>query len=188
MNPTDRSRSVASRFHQLLRGLRTVPSRRDIVFAALVTGGYFILTGAIGFGSGLLRPSIAPLTPGLIAAVPLLLFIFPSIPEEVVFRGLLLPHRGSAPSRKRMVVETAISTTLFVVWHPFNAATINPSAYAIFTDPRFLVLVVLLGLTCAITYLRSGSLWIPIVIHWLTILPWVLLLGGRNELLRRLQG
>ncbi len=178
---------ISSRMRQLARGLRTLPSKRDVGFAALVTVVYFVLAGLIGFGTGLLQPGVLHAPIWLMIVVPSLLLLFPTLPEEAFFRGLLLPHPSSVPSRTRKIAETLISTVLFVLWHPLNAMTINPTAYAVFTDIRFLTLTALLGLACAITYLRSGSLWIPIAIHWLTILPWVFLLSGRNELLRRLQ-
>ena len=46
-----------------------------------------------------------------------------------------------------------------------------------------LLIVALLGITCSVSYVLSRSLWTPIIIHWLTVVVWVIFLGGRNKLL-----
>ena len=42
-----------------------------------------------------------------------------------------------------------------------------------------LSLATLLGATCTAAYLISRSIWPPVVLHWLTVLAWIWLLGGR---------
>ena len=74
-------------------------------------------------------------------------------------------------------------TLLFVAWHPLNAATINPSAPTIFFDPAFLAITAVLGITCGYGYVVSKSLWVPVLIHWATVVAWVFFLGGRNLVL-----
>ena len=59
----------------------------------------------------------------------------------------------------------------------------NPVSAVFFHNPYFLIIVTLLGITCSIAYIYSKSLWVPVIIHWLTVLIWVLLLGGRNLIL-----
>jgi predicted Abi (CAAX) family protease len=44
----------------------------------------------------------------------------------------------------------------------------------------FLSLAALMAIACTITYIKTGSLWVPVAIHWLTVLAWVFLLSGRN--------
>lgn len=73
-----------------------------------------------------------------------------------------------------------LGIALFIVWHPLNAMTINPNAYPMFTNPLFLCLAALMAIACTITYLKTGSLWVPIAIHWLTVVVWVFFLSGRN--------
>jgi predicted Abi (CAAX) family protease len=75
------------------------------------------------------------------------------------------------------------STLLFVAWHPLNALTINPSAPALFLDPAFLLISAALGITCGYSYVVSKSLWVPVLIHWATVVVWVFFLGGRNLVL-----
>ncbi len=128
------------------------------------------------FGFGMLRDS------DLIWFLPLTLFLFPSLLEELVFRALLIPiSKERKPGRKLLFI--AISTILFVAWHPFNALTINPGAQYFFLNPHFLVIVAALGITCSYTYIESESLWVPVLIHWLTVIVWVFMLGGRNLVL-----
>jgi len=44
-----------------------------------------------------------------------------------------------------------------------------------------MVIVALLGLTCAVQRLRTGSLWLPMATHWLTVVVWNLFLGRNLE-------
>ena len=75
-----------------------------------------------------------------------------------------------------------LSTFLFVIWHPINAL-VNPVSAIFFYNPYFLAIVAFLGITCGTSYIYSRSLWVPILIHWITVLFWVFLLGGRNLIL-----
>ncbi|MCW5214835.1 CPBP family intramembrane metalloprotease, partial [Desulfobulbus sp. US5] len=83
-----------------------------------------------------------------------------------------------------ILFSTLLSAILFTLWHPLNALTVNPGAQALFCDPYFLVIVFCLGIVCSLTYILSRSLWVPIIIHWLTVVVWVIFLGGRNLLLK----
>ncbi|MCI5130335.1 MAG: CPBP family intramembrane metalloprotease [Candidatus Electrothrix sp. EH2] len=112
------------------------------------------------------------------------LFLFPALLEESFFRGLLIPFNSRQKKKQSVLLLTLFSACLFTLWHPFNALTINPGAQALFCDPYFLVIVFCLGIVCSLSYIISRSLWAPIIIHWLTVVVWVLLLGGRNLLLR----
>lgn len=53
----------------------------------------------------------------------------------------------------------------------------------VFLDPVFLVLVTLLGIVCTITYLKSGSVWLPILFHWLMVVVWIIFLGGWQKVI-----
>jgi predicted Abi (CAAX) family protease len=86
-------------------------------------------------------------------------------------------------SKSRIIAYIAISTAVFVLWHPANALTINTAAVPVFLNTAFLLIVALLGITCSVSYVLSRSLWTPIIIHWLTVVVWVIFLGGRNLLL-----
>ena len=95
----------------------------------------------------------------------------------------MLPHKERAVSTYPLLFYAAFSILLFIALHPINAMTINHPAYTMFTNSLFLSLAALMAIACTITYIKTGSLWVPIAIHWLTVLVWVFLLSGRNFVL-----
>lgn len=120
---------------------------------------------------------------GLFWFLPLTLFVFSSLLEETFFRGILIPRGTAKLGRGKFLQAMFGSTLIFVLWHPFNALLFNEMALNIFLDPVSLVIVAALGLSCAYGYIMSGSLWVPIIMHWATVVIWVLFLGGRNLIL-----
>ncbi|MDZ7750947.1 MAG: CPBP family glutamic-type intramembrane protease [Gammaproteobacteria bacterium] len=164
----------------LWAGLKTPP--RDIPpWLWLLIAGYAVAAVGLGLGIGLLEFGL--LDDRRAAILPFTLLVFPSLLEEALFRGLVIPRDVLARGRGTAAAYAVLSTTLFVSWHPLNAATINPGAAGLFFDPGFLAITALLGITCAVAYIRTRSLWAPILIHWTTVVAWVLFLGGRNLLL-----
>ena len=164
----------------LLRGLRTSPFRAPRRAWALVPP-FAAFALAIGFPTGLLRYSPLPLPTALLLAFTL--FIMPSLLEEAFFRGVLIPRSAADRGRRRSARAVALSTLLFVAWHPINALAFNHSAIPVFLDPWFLLVVAALGVTCGYAYVVSKSVWVPTMIHWITVFVWVLFLGGRNLVL-----
>lgn len=168
-----RSNYLAALKHSPLRGWR----RSLALFA-----GFATLALAIGLGGGLFRLEL--LHSDLLYLLPVILFVFPSFLEESVFRGILIPLDTAGQGRAVIVRRVAVSSVVFVLWHPLNAMTINPGARELFLDPLFLLLALLLGISCGLAYIYSRSLWVPVIMHWLTVLVWVSLLGGRNLVLQ----
>ncbi len=164
----------------LLVGARNPPTRAWPWWLGM-TLVYAALAYLIGRSTGLLDHQT--LTGATRLYLPLTLFVFPALLEEAFFRGVLIPNAIGGRGLKAIVGATLLSTVAFVLWHPFNALTINPGARELFLDPMFLLIVALLGLTCSLGYILSRSLWVPVLVHWLTVLVWVLWLGGRNLLL-----
>lgn len=164
----------------LAEGFRTSPLRAPLKAWSLIPF-YAAISLAIGFSWGLLRFELisAKLAPLLLVT----LFIFPSLLEEALFRGVLIPRNTLERGAMRSILAIGWSTLLFVAWHPFNALTINPSAPALFLDPAFLLISAALGITCGYSYVVSKSLWVPVLIHWATVVVWVFFLGGRNLVL-----
>jgi len=119
----------------------------------------------------------------LIYILPITLFVFPSLLGESFFRGILIPQDTRQKGLRRILLVSLTSSILFVLWHPLNALTINKSAQDIFFNYYFLLIVFFLGMACSLSYILSRSLWVPIIIHWITIVVWVYLLGGRNLIL-----
>jgi predicted Abi (CAAX) family protease len=164
----------------LLQGLKVSPFKAPLKILILVPI-YVCASLAIGFYTGLF--SVKVIDYPMSVLLPFSLFIFPSLLEEVFFRGVLIPNNAVNHGEKRIVTYIVVSTTAFVLWHPFNALTINRTAANMFLNPSFLLIVAALGITCSISYVASRSLWTPIIIHWLTVVVWVVFLGGRNRLL-----
>lgn len=162
------------------RGLVTVPKGPDILFSLVVFLLYMAVAVPIGFVSGFFKTGVLTANIWVMIALPVSLFFIPSLFEEVFFRGFLLPHRERKIPAKPMFLYALFSIAAFIAWHPINAMTINPLAHYLFTNPVFLCLAALMAIACTITYLKTGSLWVPIALHWLTVLAWVFFLGGRN--------
>ncbi|MEL6927869.1 MAG: CPBP family glutamic-type intramembrane protease [Cyanobacteria bacterium J06600_6] len=109
-------------------------------------------------------------------------FIAPALLEETFFRALLLPHPASNTSSTNYLLWSLISLLLFIVYHPLNAMTAFPQGKPTFFDARFLILATALGIACTTTYWQTGSIWLPIIIHWLTVVLWLSCFGGLDKL------
>lgn len=166
--------------YNLIGGLRALP-RRGIGVSVVCFLVYVAMAVPIGFGSGMVKPVLASWESFLY--MPLALMVFPSLLEEAFFRGLLIPRNTRDGGIGRIIFFCLFSSLVFTVWHPLNALTINPGGREFFLDPWFLLITFLLGLSCSVGYIYTRSLWTPVVMHWLTVVVWVLFLGGRNLLL-----
>jgi len=165
----------------LIKGLRTSPLH-GLKHTILLFTLFAIVALTTGFSTGLFRFEV--LDSDLVIILPFALFIFPALFEEVIFRGLLIPNNTRQAGIKKTLYYSMISSVVFVAWHPLNALTINPGAKAFFLDPWFLLITFVLGMVCSLGYIFSRSLWVPVIMHWLTVIIWVLLLGGRNLILQ----
>ncbi|MGF2685832.1 CPBP family glutamic-type intramembrane protease [Marinobacter sp. DUT-3] len=162
------------------QSLLASPFRAPLKAWALVPV-FTIIAVSVGFGAGLfqfgwLDSTLAPL-------LPFLLFVFPSFLEEALFRGVLIPRNILDSGVVKTTWAVGISTFVFVVWHPLNALAFNPTAIPLFLNPWFLMITCALGITCGYSYALSRSIWVPVIIHWVTVSVWVLFLGGRNLVL-----
>ncbi len=142
---------------------------------------FAIIAVSVGFGAGLFQ--FGWLDSSITPVLPIILFVFPSLLEEAFFRGVLIPRNILASGHAKAAWSVAISTLVFVAWHPFNALAFNPTAISLFLNPWFLVMVGAMGVTCGYAYAVSRSIWIPVIIHWAAVTAWVLFLGGRNLVL-----
>jgi predicted Abi (CAAX) family protease len=98
----------------------------------------------------------------------------PALGEEIPFRGLLVPARDEAG---RPWTAIALSTALYVAWHPLEALTFMPKA-TMFLRPDFLACTAILGLGCALMRWRTGSLWPAVILHGGFVVVWQTWLGG----------
>ncbi len=143
----------------------TLPSLRDCVecvFAIVLFGvvAWWLSQGRSWMG--------APAELGLGAL--LLPFIIPAFLEELVFRGALLPRASEIPIAPWGPAVFAL--ILFVAWHPLNAWLFLPAAQPLFTDPAFLFMAALLGALATLLYMRSQSLWTPVIFHGAIVAGW----------------
>lgn len=143
------------------------------VLALLIYGAIAI---PLGFQSGFLQWH--PVKQTLFQLIKTLFFLFlsPALWEELVFRVILLPYPDGLSSN--VVILGIFSLILFILYHPLNALTFYRVANPTFFQPIFLGLTTLLGLTCTIVYLLTGSLWTITVIHWLIVALWLLCFNG----------
>lgn len=163
----------------LLQGALNSPLNSPLkAFCFLPVYVFFALW--IGFKSGLLY--FNPISSDMRYFLVITLFVMPSLLEEILFRGVMIPLNTYKKSKKHVFYYLIFSTLLYVAWHPFNAL-VNPISAVFFMNPYFLTIVFLLGITCGISYIYSRSLWAPVIIHWITVVVWVIFLGGRNMIL-----
>ena len=112
--------------------------------------------------------------PGLLLRLALVALVAPAFGEELLFRVLLLPPPGEPVPRRRL----AMSTGLFVLWHPPQALLFGPHWAAVVLDPFFLAAVAVLGVALARLYARAGSIWPCVILHWTAIIAWKALFGA----------
>jgi predicted Abi (CAAX) family protease len=173
-------RSAARRRLQDLRdALTTIPDWRTWRTCGLVYGLFLIGAFPVGVLSGLVRVDPASLTRNELVGSGLLLFVHPALAEELVFRGLLLPRDGRSWPRGRLLLVVGAALAAYVASHPINALLFRPQVVGLFESTPYLALTTLLGLTCTATYLISRSIWPSVAIHWLTVVTWLWLLGGK---------
>lgn len=108
--------------------------------------------------------------------------LLPAISEELFFRVLLIPHPQENARTGAIWFWGSMSLVLFIIYHPLNAVTFFPTGRKTFFHPVFLLLAAVLGMVCSMVYLQSGSLWLPVIIHWLVVVVWLVFLGGYKQL------
>jgi predicted Abi (CAAX) family protease len=158
--------------HRLTTAIGTRPKQSDWHYGLVLLGLYSVIYLPIGFATGFLtlQPQSSIMT---ILGVMAGALITPGLTEELVFRVLLIPHRTEPVKLGRRWLWVSISLVAFVLYHPFN-----PFAQTFFSSPIFLLGAALLGLICSLSYLKSGSLWTAMGLHWIIVIVWLLLLGG----------
>jgi len=92
----------------------------------------------------------------------------------------LLPRPAGGPNFANFWAWGALNVGLFVLYHPLAARLWDRRQPAVFDDPRFLLQCALLGSACVLAYGASGSLWAPVLIHWLAVAAWLGPLEGHR--------
>jgi predicted Abi (CAAX) family protease len=165
---------------RILASIVFLPDLRDWGITALSLLVYGLIAVPIGLKSGFLRwRSSRQKTLGTVTTL-IFLFFSPALWEELVFRVMLLP----SPDRLNLTMTLGwaiVSLILFILYHPFNARFFYKAGHPTFFHPVFLGLAALLGLTCTIVYLLTGSLWTITIIHWVVVAVWLLCLDGLSK-------
>lgn len=120
---------------------------------------------------------------------PLSAFIFPSLAEEVLWRGTLIaPHPSTVEVNvypSQLMISAFVVLMIHVLVHPLAGYTCWPRGRKVFCDWRFLLSanIVLGGAT--VSYLVSGgSVWAAALTHGLPVLLWRDFFGGEALLMR----
>lgn len=128
----------------------------------------------IGFAGDLMR--WAPKLDLAMLKLAVIAVIIPSLGEELLFRAAILPKpEADAPLPIKWM---ALSTILFVLWHPIQAPIYDGEFGAMMLNPFFLVAVALTGWACARLYWKTRSIWPAVALHWIVIMAWKALLDG----------
>jgi predicted Abi (CAAX) family protease len=167
-------------------GIVTLPDLSGWLLSLGLVVSYAIVALAIGFRSGFL--TFAPvmlnssrrLWKNIRAGI--YLFLMPALVEEIGFRLLLIPHPIETAISSDIYLWSIVSLCLFILYHPFNALMFYKLGDPTFMDWRFLTLTGLLGGVCTIAYLATGSIWSPVLIHWIVVGSWLKFFGGDRRL------
>jgi predicted Abi (CAAX) family protease len=168
------------RLQSIRLAFETFPNYEAWHWCVGLFGVYTLCALMIGLLTGFCRLELMKASAWSIASTPIVLLVMPCLVEELFFRAILLPHPVEAISPRTKFLWASASLTAFVVSHPINGLV---SRRLVFLDPVFLVLATLLGIVCTITYLKSGSIWLPILFHWLTVVVWIMFLGGWQKVI-----
>ena len=159
-----------------------LPDLRDWGITVLLLLGYSAIAVPIGVRSGFLKWRPIEQKPVQVAKTLVFLFLCPTLLEELVFRVILLPYPDELNAPAITFGWAMLSLTLFVLYHPINALTLYKAGNPTLFQPIFLGLTALLGLTCTIAYLVTGSLWTISFIHWVVVVIWLFCFSGWAKL------
>ncbi len=168
--------------HRLKAAISTIPDVEAWLQAAVLLLLFTVIALPIGFQFKFLQFEVLKASKRTILGIIVTAFLTPAVTEEIFFRVLFLPLKTENVSVLLLWLWGSISLAMFIVYHPLNALSFFPRGLETFFNVVFLVLATLLGIVCSVAYIQSGSLWTPVVIHWLAVVVWLLFLGGYRKL------
>lgn len=168
--------------HRLSAAISTLPNTEAWLQAAALLLLFTLVALPIGFYFRFLKFEVLKVSWGTITGIILSSFFMPAVTEELFFRVLLLPRTPEHVSVSLLWFWACISLVMFIVYHPLNALTFFPRGRKTFFEIPFLLLATLVGIFCSLAYIQSGSLWTPVLIHWLAVVVWLLFLDGYRKL------
>mmetsp|Transcript_905 Transcript_905/g.2559 ORF Transcript_905/g.2559 Transcript_905/m.2559 type:complete len:173 (-) Transcript_905:1087-1605(-) len=105
--------------------------------------------------------------------------VVPGLVEEAFWRGLLVGPTARTLSPRSLAVNAAYAAAHVPAGQLL--APLRPGAPALFQEPGFLALAVVLGLACTRASRRAG-LAAPVLVHAVTVTTWLTLLQGDRML------
>lgn len=142
-------------------GLHFQPAGRDWSTGAVMALLFLPIGLAIGLPTAFIRLHVRLDAPATMPIVFAGIFLTIAAPEELIFRGLLLNLLQK--SMKSKYLALAISSVAFGFIHWNNGA---------FFDWRYILLASIAGGFYGLAYLRTGSLFAPMLTHTLVDFVW----------------
>jgi predicted Abi (CAAX) family protease len=168
-------RTLGSR---LAHAYSTVPTLRQWAEALLLFGIFLAVSLPVGLASGLLSFAPSHEDAGSLVVFAAVALAVPSLFEETLFRAALLPRPGEQRLGLGLVVNVAVAVALFVLGHPLVAWLVAPATRALAYNPVFLGLCAVFGVISSLAYLRTGSIWPSVLMHWTVVVGWKIWFGG----------
>lgn len=170
-------------FLRLNVAFSVIPSLADCGLSLLLLLLFTLIVLPLGFRFNFIKFEILTLSWPKLTRLLVFLFFMPAMGEEIIFRVLLLPNVNlENPSLISMFVWGSISLIAYIVYHPLNALTFYRAGFPTFFNPIFLFSMTLLGVICTISYFKSSSLWLSVIIHWLVVVGWLIFFDGYRML------
>ncbi|HAX79549.1 MAG TPA: CPBP family intramembrane metalloprotease [Cyanobacteria bacterium UBA11372] len=167
--------------YRFITAISTLPSAQAWLYTAVLLLLLTLISLPLGFYFGFLQFDILKATRRTVASVAAGSLVT-ALSEELFFRVLFLPHPHESTTLAVGWFWGGVSLVIFIIYHPLNGVSFYPPGRQLFFNPIFLLLAGFLGVACTLAYLQSGSFWLPVAIHWLTLLVWLVLLGGYGKL------
>ena len=179
---------ISSLAHRAVVSLTTVPSAAAWYRVAGITLVTTCSAGAVAAGTDFVDPrnDLDPPRTGIAGAgwKALSALFFPSLVEEVLWRGILLPPPTLTTATIPWMSWACGILVIHVLSHPVAARTVWPRGRNVFDDPRFLVLATMvLGGATVSYWVSGGSAWAAAVTHGVPVALWRDFLGGEAKLM-----
>ena len=172
---------LSSALRRILASIILLPNAREWGMAFVLLLGYAAIAIPVGLKFQFLHWRPRPQNPIQLPITLIGLFFCPAFFEELIFRVIILPYPDGYVAWGFQFPLILLSLMLFVLYHPLNALSFYKVGNPIFFNPVFLGLVALLGFTCAIAYLLTGSIWTISVLHWIVVTVWLLGFNGLSH-------
>ena len=110
------------------------------------------------------------------------LAILLSIPEELCFRGVMIPTKQQEHDPHARVMWAVLSIVMYVGHFPLVATTVFPRGYPTLVDPRFLALASCVGIGSCLVIAEVETVWACAFLNGVCTLCWLVAGGGLKRL------